>query len=92
MVDSNDADHLTESAEALQQVLNNENMNGVPLLVYATKTDLPNVAMTTIPQISEALGLEKLTNRDWHLQATSAILDEGICEGLDWLEKKFKKD
>ena len=55
VVDSSDKDRIDESAEALAMILSDESMNGVPILIYANKMDLPN--SLTVPQISESLGL-----------------------------------
>ena len=85
VVDSNDADRVAESAEALQMVLNDETMIGVPVLVYANKMDLPNAM--TVPQITEALGLMKMRGREWHVQASNAARGDGLFEGMDWLAK-----
>ena len=90
MVDSNDADRIAESAEALSMILDDESMNGVPLLVYANKMDLPNAM--TVPQISEALGLTRLRNRTWQVQASNAQRGDGLFEGMDWLAKNVKSD
>ncbi len=51
VVDSNDADRIAESKEALHMIISDESMNGVPILVYANKMDLPNAM--SVPQISE---------------------------------------
>ncbi|KAK6060629.1 hypothetical protein COOONC_01712 [Cooperia oncophora] len=53
------------------------------LLVFANKQDLPN-AMTTV-EITKALELEAIRNREWHVQYTNAITGEGLIEGLEWL-------
>lgn len=36
-------------------------------------------------QISEALGLPNLRNRQWSIQETSATKGKGLFEGFDWL-------
>ena len=88
VVDSNDADRIAESAESLNFILQDEAMNGVPLLIYANKMDLPNAM--TVPQISEALGLTMLRNRTWQVQASNASRGDGLYEGMDWLSKNVK--
>ena len=65
VVDSNDEGRITESAENLHKVLSDENMRGVPVLVYANKMDLPHAL--TVPQISERLGLVNLRDRRWQV-------------------------
>ena len=65
VVDSNDEDRIVESAEHFHKVLSDENMRGVPVLVYANKMDLPNAL--TVPQISERFGLVNLRDRRWQV-------------------------
>jgi ADP-ribosylation factor-like protein 1 len=36
-------------------------------------------------QVSEALGLSAIKNREWSIFQTSATKGEGINESLDWL-------
>jgi small GTP-binding protein len=85
VVDSNDAERISESAESLAMILNDEQMEGVPLLVYANKMDLPNAI--SIAEVSERLGLTRLRNRQWQVQASNATRGDGLFEGMDWLAK-----
>ena len=43
VVDSSDEERLTECNEQLKQLMKEEKLKKVPLLVYANKSDLPNV-------------------------------------------------
>jgi ADP-ribosylation factor-like protein 1 len=36
-------------------------------------------------QLSEALGLKAIRNRQWSIQETSATMGKGLFEGFDWL-------
>ena len=85
VVDSNDEDRIAESAEALNMIIADETMNGVPILVYANKMDLPNAL--SVPQISERLGLTMMRDRKWYVQASNAARGDGLYEGMDWLSK-----
>lgn len=85
VVDSNDEERIAESAEALAMVINEESMRDVPILVYANKMDLPNAL--SIPEISERMGLTRLRNRKWFVQASNATRGDGLFEGMDWLSK-----
>lgn len=85
VVDSNDGDRIAEAAESLHSVINDEQMQGVPILIYANKMDLPNAL--TVPQISERLGLLNLRDRKWQVQASNAARGDGLYEGMDWLSK-----
>ena len=64
-----------------------ENLKGAPILIFANKSDLP-VALPA-EEISELLHLNDIRNHDWHIQACSAILGDGLNEGIDWLCDKI---
>ena len=59
------------------------------LLVFANKQDLPH-AMSA-PELTEKLGLQKLTGRQWYIQACCATTGDGLYEGLDWLSDVVSK-
>ena len=85
VVDSNDGERINESAEYLGLVLDDERLNGVPIIIYANKMDLPSAM--SVPQISERLGLANLRDRKWQVQASNAQRGDGLFEGMDWLAK-----
>jgi hypothetical protein len=53
------------------------------LLVFANKADLPNAM--SVAQVTEALQLHKLRQRQWYIQSCCAPTGDGLIEGLDWL-------
>jgi hypothetical protein len=64
-------------------MLSEEELAGVPLLVFCNKQDIEGALKPE--EISEQLGLaggEK--GRDWSVRGSCAIKGEGIEEGLDW--------
>lgn len=67
--------------------LQEDSLRDACLLVFANKQDLPGAMNDT--QISEALGLAALKNRQWAIFKTSAIKGQGIYEGLDWYQMTF---
>ena len=75
----------SNAKEELDNLLSEEKLNGVPLLIYANKQDLPNAM--TINEITNCLGLNKILqkNRKWHIQELIATSGDGMYEGLDWL-------
>lgn len=83
VVDSADHQRISDSQQELAMMLEEEELKGVPLLVFANKQDLPQ-AMNS-GQIFEALGLSQLRDRQSCIFQTSAIQGTGITEGLDWL-------
>lgn len=42
------------------------------------------------PQISEALGLLEIEDRQWTIRETSALQGDGLFEGFDWLATCIK--
>ena len=64
-------------------MLADEALQGIPLLVYANKMDLPNAM--TVPQVTERLGLVTIHDRAWQVQQSIASRGDGLFEGMDWL-------
>jgi ADP-ribosylation factor protein 1 len=83
VVDSNDRDRIEEAADELDRTLSELELEGLPLLVFANKQDLPN-AMSTL-EVSDNLRLNKIRTRHWFIQASCATTGDGLYEGLDWL-------
>ena len=54
-----------------------------PLLILATKQDQPGAM--SVEEIAEALQLNAICNRDWHIAGVNALTGEGMAESLDWL-------
>ena len=50
---------------------------------------MPNAASAS--EITDALDLTKMTQRQWFVQATCATTGEGIVEGLEWLAQRVKE-
>ena len=63
VVDSNDRDRISDAKFELQQLLQEEELKGVTLLVFANKMDLPNAMNST--EVSQGLGLTEIRNRQW---------------------------
>jgi ADP-ribosylation factor 1/2 len=82
VIDSSDQERMKESAEELHSILEDENMNGVSVVVLANKQDLPN--RLSVTQLVAKLGLDTLnTNRNkWHIQGCCAVSGEGVYEGM----------
>lgn len=64
-------------------MLNEEELHDAALLVFANKQDQPGAKGAG--EISEALKLGELRDRNWSIVACSAIDGKGIHEGMDWL-------
>jgi len=83
VVDSSDVERVDEARQELHRIINDREMKDVVLLVYANKTDLPNIMDTST--VTEKLGLHRLRERNWHVQACNGLTGEGLLEGLTWL-------
>ena len=83
MVDSTDIDRLGTASEELAAMLNEDELKEAALLVFANKQDQPGARGAG--DISEALQLGELRDRNWSIVACSAVDGRGISEGMDWL-------
>ncbi|RYP69186.1 hypothetical protein DL769_005354 [Monosporascus sp. CRB-8-3] len=83
VVDSTDIERLQTAAEELAAMLNEEELKDAALLVFANKQDQPGAKGAG--EISEALRLGELRDRNWSIVACSAVDGSGVNEGMDWL-------
>ena len=88
VVDSGDRERINEARAELFRLLKEEELKICTLLVYANKQDLPGVMSTA--ELTEKLGLLTLRNRNWYIQATSAVKGSGLLEGLEWIGSQMK--
>jgi ADP-ribosylation factor 1/2 len=65
-VDSNDRERVSEAAEELGKMLNEDELRDAALLVFANKQDLPNAM--TVAEIADKLGLNSLKQKKWFIQ------------------------
>ncbi|KAJ1643446.1 Arf GTPase arl1 [Coemansia erecta] len=89
VVDSCDRDRIGTSRDELAAMLSEDELQQSVLLVFANKQDMKG-AMSAA-EISEALGLPRLRNRQWGIYKTSALKGEGLSEGLDWLVNAIQR-
>ncbi|EGR29351.1 hypothetical protein IMG5_157450 [Ichthyophthirius multifiliis] len=87
VIDSKDTSLQNESNEEFQKLLKNELLKNSVILIFANKQDLEN-AMST-DQIVEKYKLSDIKSHCWHIQACSAINNQGLEEGLDWIVEKL---
>lgn len=83
VIDSTDIERLGTAADELAAMLNEEELREANLLVFANKQDQPGAKGAG--EISEALKLGELRDRNWSIVACSAIDGKGLDEGMDWL-------
>merc|ERR1711862_1047840 len=83
VVDSADAERMSVAKGELEAMLQEEELRDAILLVFANKQDQKGAL--NAQQISDALGLPDVRNRQWSIQETSALQGKGLFEGFDWL-------
>ena len=83
MLDCADEDRFQEARKEFLKIVNNTDMKGAPVLVFANKQDQKHAMKAThVPNI---LGLDKLTNHAWFVQPSCAHKGVGLDTGLNWL-------
>jgi len=87
VVDSNDRERVSEAAEELAKMLNEDELRDAVVLVFANKQDLPNAMSVT--ELTDKLGLSQIRNRKWYIQSTCATSGDGLYEGLEWLSSSL---
>ncbi|KAI4156052.1 MAG: hypothetical protein LQ340_000563 [Diploschistes diacapsis] len=90
VVDSTDIDRLATASEELAAMLNEEELKDAALLVFANKQDQPGAKGAG--DISEALQLGELRDRNWSIMACSAVDGRGVNEGMDWLVQTVQNE
>lgn len=90
VIDSTDLDRLSTAAEELSAMLNEDELKDAALLVFANKQDQPGAKGAG--EISEALRLGELRDRNWSIVACSAVDGTGINEGMDWLVQTVQSE
>lgn len=83
VVDSADTDRIKTARTELMGMLEEEELSGATLLVFANKQD--EARALSGPAVAEALGLATIRNRQWMIQESSATSGKGLFEGFDWL-------
>ena len=88
-VDSSDRKRMSESTGEFNELLKDEKLKSVPIIVLANKQDLSSSMKAS--EVAELIGLVKLKDRDWQIQACSALEGSGLQEAMDWICKCVKK-
>eukprot|EP00339_Tiarina_fusa_P018758 CAMPEP_0117054346 /NCGR_PEP_ID=MMETSP0472-20121206/37668_1 /TAXON_ID=693140 ORGANISM="Tiarina fusus, Strain LIS" /NCGR_SAMPLE_ID=MMETSP0472 /ASSEMBLY_ACC=CAM_ASM_000603 /LENGTH=188 /DNA_ID=CAMNT_0004769907 /DNA_START=46 /DNA_END=609 /DNA_ORIENTATION=- len=84
VIDSNDRGRIRDAKHELHLTLEEEQLEKIPLLVFANKQDLPNAM--SVQEIQEELELPSIpSSHSWHIQASVATTGDGLREGLEWI-------
>merc|ERR1711879_997095 len=63
VIDSNDQERIPDARDELMKLMTEEEMEGVALLVFANKQDLPNAISSE--RLIDRLGLRHADDRQW---------------------------
>nr|AAM15297.1 ADP-ribosylation factor 3 [Arabidopsis thaliana]AAM15475.1 ADP-ribosylation factor 3 [Arabidopsis thaliana] len=88
VVDSSDTDRIGVAKEEFHAILEEDELKGAVVLIFANKQDLPGALDDAA--VTEALELHKIKSRQWAIFKTCAVKGEGLFEGLDWLSNTLK--
>ena len=81
VVDSTDVERLELAKAELFALLDEEELKDAILLIMANKQDMKGALKA--PQLSDAIGLAAIKNRQWSIQETSATQGKGLFDGFD---------
>ncbi|RXN28383.1 ADP-ribosylation factor 3 [Labeo rohita] len=76
VIDSADKKRFEETGLELSELTDEENLAGVPILIFANKQDLGTASPAS--EIAEGLNLHTYRDRVWQIQACSAVTGEGV--------------
>lgn len=80
---------MKETGDELNQLLNEERLEGVPLLVFANKQDLLNALSAN--EIRDSLELNNIQQRKWAIQSCSSKSGEGLEVGFQWVMTNMRQ-
>jgi ADP-ribosylation factor-like protein 1 len=83
VVDACDRDRIGIAKKELIAMLEEEELRNTILCVFANKQDQPN-PMSAV-EVSTALGLTAIKDRQWQIFNSSALKNVGLEEGMSWL-------
>jgi ADP-ribosylation factor-like protein 1 len=83
VIDSADRERISIARDELEAMLEEEELKDASLLILANKQDLKGAM--TVTEVSTALNLTDMKNRQWTIFKCSAQTGEGLTESLDWL-------
>ena len=88
VVDSSDLERISEARQELSNVLENPEMEGVPVVVIGNKQDIPRALKAH--DIAQKLSLLQQKANPWHVQEACAKNGEGIYEAMHKLSDMVK--
>eukprot|EP00438_Fugacium_kawagutii_P005841 Skav231071 [mRNA] locus=scaffold524:235886:236503:+ [translate_table: standard] len=82
VVDSQDRMRLMEVKDEIRKISDENALDGLPMLIFANKQDLPMAASAA--ELVETLELKAL-RQQWQIIESSFEKKQGLTEGLQWL-------
>ena len=84
-MDSSDPERFEEAKNELEQVIQNPEMSGVPILVFSNKMDMPTAE--SFAKVESVLALPSLSRacNALSIRPIVATTGEGVTEGIQWL-------
>ncbi|KAF9425365.1 ADP-ribosylation factor protein 3 [Entomortierella beljakovae] len=92
VVDSTDPERIEECRNALEQVILDDNVEGVPVLMLANKQDVPTaLRLEEIKEIFNKIAV-RLGARDSKVLPISALEGTGVKDAVDWLFLRVQRN
>lgn len=90
VVDSADSLRMVVAKDELEMMLQHKDIKDrpIPVLFFANKMDLRE-SMSSV-KVSQALGLDTVKNKPWHICSSNAVTGEGLQEGVEWLTDQLR--
>ncbi|WPH00143.1 ADP-ribosylation factor family protein [Acrodontium crateriforme] len=89
VIDSADVEAFPVAKEELHLLLEKPTMEGIPLLVLANKSDLPE--HKNVEEVNEALDLDSIQNREVSIYGISVKRETNLDEVMKWMIKHAPK-
>ncbi|XP_072948394.1 uncharacterized protein [Epargyreus clarus] len=90
VVDSADHLRLVVAREELELLVAHPALaRRVPLLLLANKCDAPHALSAA--HVAAALGLERITDKPWHICSSSGLSGAGLADGVAWLARQLRE-
>lgn len=88
VVDCGDGDKVTQANECLKTLLQDEDLQTLPILVFANKQDAKDI--TPMPRLAKALELQRF-KQPWFIQGSNGKSGDGVFAGLDWIASNLQR-
>jgi len=91
VIDTADKIRIVLVKDELQLLIANKELQGLPILFFANKMDIPGAL--TPHEVAESLDLADLCHdRPYNIIASNALSGHGIEEGINWLSGAILKE